>query len=220
MSSTKFKMTEVARPDKVEFKAQLCYKLLRKSAKGPTRERTSDAGFDVYACFFPSFEENNGLQKDKRVWTGGKMSKLCSIVDSQVDPHLKCPIIDSQVKYHLKLSPGTRGVIPTGLSVSCPEDTVFQVWPRSGLAVKNGISVMAGLIDSGFRGEVCIVLLNDSDQDMVIEEGMKIAQLVPVKLNVSEFVEVEGLPDSTRGSSGFGSSGLYAPEGSVETMTE
>ena len=182
-----------------EQKAQLTYKLLRESAQPPTRKRTSDAGFDVFACFHPSFEENNALQQDKRVWTGGKTTKT---------------------EYFLKLAPGTRGVVPTGVSVSCPEDTVFQVWPRSGLALQHGISVMAGLIDSGYRGEVCIILLNDSDKDFIVQEGMKIAQLVPVKLTVSEFEEVEGMPDSSRGSSGFGSSGLFATEKQEPHVTE
>jgi len=179
-----------------EEKGQLQYKLLRETAIAPFRKRSSDAGFDVCACFLPSFEENNALQQDKRVWTGAEMPKQ--------ENHAK-------VKYFLKLAPGTRGVIPTGISVSCPEDTVFQVWPRSGLALKNGISVMAGLIDSSYRGEVRIILLNDSDTNLVIEEGMKIAQLVPVKLNISDFVQVEELSDSSRGSLGFGSSGTFAP---------
>lgn len=108
-----------------------------------------------------------------------------------------------------ELGPGERAVVPTGLAVAIPEGHGGFVLPRSGLAARNGITIVnaPGLIDSGYRGEVQVVLLNtDSDQPFVVEPGMRIAQLVVLPVPPVELVELEELPESERGVRGFGSS--------------
>ena len=108
-----------------------------------------------------------------------------------------------------ELRPGERAVVPTGLAVAIPEGHGGFVLPRSGLAARNGITIVnaPGLIDSGYRGEVQVVLLNtDQDQPFVVEPGMRIAQLVVLPVPPVELVELEELPESERGVRGFGSS--------------
>lgn len=108
-----------------------------------------------------------------------------------------------------ELGPGERAVVGTGLAVAIPEGYAGFVQPRSGLAARHGISVVnaPGLIDSGYRGEVRVVLLNtDRAEAFVIEPGMRIAQLVVLPVPALELVEVDELPESERGVRGFGSS--------------
>jgi dUTP pyrophosphatase len=107
------------------------------------------------------------------------------------------------------LGPGERATVGTGLAVAIPEGHAGFVQPRSGLAARHGISVVnsPGLIDSGYRGEVRVVLLNtDRDASFTVEPGMRIAQLVVLRLPELELVEVDELPPSERGARGFGSS--------------
>ena len=106
--------------------------------------------------------------------------------------------------------PGGRVLIPTGLRVALPEGHEWQIRPRSGLALKHGITLMnsPGTIDGDYRGEVGVILLNTGPADFTVERGMRIAQavLAPVVRAVFEVVVV--LPESTRGTGGFGSTGL------------
>jgi dUTP pyrophosphatase len=108
-----------------------------------------------------------------------------------------------------ELGPGERAVVGTGLAVAIPAGYAGFVQPRSGLAAKHGISVVnaPGLIDSGYRGEIRVVLLNtDSRESFSVEPGMRIAQLVVLPVPELELVELEELPESDRGARGFGSS--------------
>jgi dUTP pyrophosphatase len=108
-----------------------------------------------------------------------------------------------------ELAPGERAVVGTGLAVAIPAGYAGFVQPRSGLAAKHGISVVnaPGLIDSGYRGEIRVVLLNtDSRESFSVEPGMRIAQLVVLPVPELELVELEELPESERGARGFGSS--------------
>jgi dUTP pyrophosphatase len=108
-----------------------------------------------------------------------------------------------------ELGPGERATVPTGLAVAIPEGHAGFVLPRSGLAARNGITIVnaPGLIDSGYRGEVQVVLLNtDQTAPFVVEPGMRIAQLVVLPVPQVELVELEELPESERGVRGFGSS--------------
>jgi dUTP pyrophosphatase len=108
-----------------------------------------------------------------------------------------------------ELGPGERAIVPTGLAVAIPEGYAGFVQPRSGLASKHGITIVntPGLVDSGYRGELRVVLLNtDPSEPFVVEQGMRIAQLVVVPVPEVELVEVEELPESDRGVRGFGSS--------------
>ena len=107
------------------------------------------------------------------------------------------------------LEPGERAVVPTGVAVEIPEGYAGFVQPRSGLAARHGIGIVnaPGLIDSGYRGEIRVVLINtDREQAFVIEPGMRIAQLVIAPVAAVRLVEVEELAGSERGSRGFGSS--------------
>jgi len=107
------------------------------------------------------------------------------------------------------LAPGERATVGTGLAVAIPEGHAGFVQPRSGLAARHGITVVnsPGLIDSGYRGEIRVVLLNtDESETFVVEPGMRIAQLVVLALPEVELVEVDELPTSERGVRGFGSS--------------
>jgi dUTP pyrophosphatase len=109
----------------------------------------------------------------------------------------------------LELAPGERAVVPTGLAVAIPEGFAGFVQPRSGLAARHGIAVVnsPGLIDSGYRGELRVVLLNtDRDHAFVAEPGERIAQLVVLPVPELELVEVDELPGTERGVRGFGSS--------------
>jgi dUTP pyrophosphatase len=107
------------------------------------------------------------------------------------------------------IAPGERAVVGTGLAVAIPEGYAGLVMPRSGLAVRHGLGKVnsPGLIDSGYRGEVRVVLLNtDRREPFTVEPGMRIAQLVVVPVPGLEVVEVDELPASERGVRGFGSS--------------
>ena len=109
----------------------------------------------------------------------------------------------------LVLQPGARAVIPTGLAVEIPQGYAGFVQPRSGLAARHGIGVVnsPGLIDSGYRGEIRVVLINtDREIPFVVEPGMRVAQLVIAPVASVRLVEVEELATSERGGRGFGSS--------------
>jgi dUTP pyrophosphatase len=108
-----------------------------------------------------------------------------------------------------ELGPGERAVVGTGLAVAIPEGYAGFVQPRSGLAAKHGITVVnaPGLVDSGYRGEIRVVLLNTDQSDpFVVDPGTRIAQLVVLPVPELDPVEVEELPESERGVRGFGSS--------------
>ena len=105
------------------------------------------------------------------------------------------------------LPAGQRKVVRTGISVAIPPGFYGRVAPRSGLAVKRGIDVLAGVIDSGYRGEIGVVLQNLSDYDFEFLQGERIAQLILEQCNTIGWVEVEKLEDSVRSDGGFGSTG-------------
>ena len=110
----------------------------------------------------------------------------------------------------VELAPGERAVVGTGLAVAIPEGHAGFVQPRSGLAARHGITIVnsPGLIDSGYRGELKVILLNtDSAHAFVVEPGMRVAQLVVLALPAVELAEVEELPATERGARGHGSSG-------------
>ena len=109
----------------------------------------------------------------------------------------------------VELRPGERAVVPTGLAVAIPRGYAGFVQPRSGLAAQRGVAVVnsPGLIDSGYRGEIRVVLLNtDREETFTAEAGDRIAQLVVLPVPAVEIAEVEELPESERGMRGFGSS--------------
>jgi dUTP pyrophosphatase len=110
----------------------------------------------------------------------------------------------------VELAPGTGATIGTGLAVALPEGSAGLVLPRSGLASRHGIGVLnaPGLIDSGYRGEVRVILHNHGAETFRVEPGMRIAQLVVVAVEDVRLVEVDALPSTERGEGGHGSSGV------------
>jgi len=111
----------------------------------------------------------------------------------------------------VELAPGERATVGTGLAVAIPEGYAGYVQPRSGLASKHGITIVnaPGLVDSGYRGELKVILLNtDAAESFIVEPGMRIAQLVVLELPSVDPVEVDELPASERGVRGFGSSAV------------
>jgi dUTP pyrophosphatase len=117
--------------------------------------------------------------------------------------------LDLSACERVELQPGARAVVGTGLAVAIPDGHAGFVQPRSGLAARHGIAVVnsPGLVDSGYRGELKVVLLNtDREEAFIVEPGMRIAQLVVVPVATPPPVEVQELPGSERGEKGFGSS--------------
>jgi dUTP pyrophosphatase len=119
--------------------------------------------------------------------------------------------LDLSACERVELPPGRRSVVGTGLAVAIPDGYAGLVLPRSGLAARHGLTIVnaPGLIDTGYRGEVKVILLNtDSREAFVVEPGMRIAQLVLVEAAAVRLVEVDGLTESERGVGGLGSSGV------------
>ena len=110
----------------------------------------------------------------------------------------------------ITLQPGERALVPTGIAIALPDGYVALVHPRSGLAIKHGVTMVnaPGTVDAGFRGELqCILINHDSRESVSFKRGDRIAQLVFQKVERAEFVEVDVLPGSGRGEDGFGSTG-------------
>ncbi|MBI6872206.1 dUTP diphosphatase [Clostridium aciditolerans] len=110
----------------------------------------------------------------------------------------------------LMILPGESKLIKTGIQIELPKGTEAQIRPRSGLALKNQITVLntPGTIDEGYRGEIGIILINHGKQEFHVEKGMKIAQMVVKPVFTVTIKEIEELTDTTRGEGGFGSTGV------------
>ncbi len=110
----------------------------------------------------------------------------------------------------ITLNPLERKLIPTGLYMALPAGYEAQVRPRSGLAIKKGITVLnsPGTVDADYRGEVCVILVNLNNEPFVVEDGERIAQMVIAKHEQPELVEVETLDETERGAGGFGHTGM------------
>ncbi len=110
------------------------------------------------------------------------------------------------------LHKNTRTLVSTGISIELPQGYEAQIRPRSGLAAKNGVTVLntPGTIDSDYRGEIKVILINLSDKDFAIERGMRIAQMVIAPVTMATITETEVLEETARGEGGFGSTGVEA----------
>jgi dUTP pyrophosphatase len=108
------------------------------------------------------------------------------------------------------LKPLQRALIPTGLFIALPKGYEAQVRPRSGLAFKKGITVLnsPGTIDADYRGEVGVILVNLSNEEFIVEDGERIAQMVIAKHEQAQWIEVQELSETERGAGGFGSTGV------------
>jgi dUTP pyrophosphatase len=133
------------------------------------------------------------------------------------DPAVALPVyaregdagLDVAAAATVTLEPGGRELVPTGLRVAIPAGYAGLVMPRSGLALRSGVTVLnaPGLIDSGYRGEIGVLLVNHGARTVVIQRGERIAQLVIQPVARAQLVEVRELPESRRGEGGFGSTG-------------
>ncbi|MET9780641.1 dUTP diphosphatase [Nocardiopsis alba] len=144
-----------------------------------------------------------------------------SITVRRLDPGLPLPVYahpgdagaDLYTAVDVVLEPGERETVPTGLAIALPEGYAAFVHPRSGLAARSGLTIVnaPGTVDAGYRGEIRVTLLNTDPRTPVeLSRGDRIAQLVIQRVERAEFVEADTLPDSARGSGGFGSTGGHA----------
>ena len=140
------------------------------------------------------------------------------VLITRLDPDLPLPRYakggdagaDIVSRIDITLAPGERALVPTGIAIALPDGYVALVHPRSGLAIKHGVTMVnaPGTVDAGYRGELQIILINhDKSESVSFKRGDRIAQLVIQKVERAEFVEVQDLPGSGRGSGGFGSTG-------------
>ena len=110
----------------------------------------------------------------------------------------------------ITLAPGERALVPTGISIALPDGYVALVHPRSGLAIKHGVTMVntPGTVDAGYRGELKRILINhDRSESVTFKRGDRVAQIVIQEVERAEFIEVQELPGSGRGTDGFGSTG-------------
>ncbi len=140
------------------------------------------------------------------------------VLITRLDPDLPLPRYaksgdagaDIVSRIDITLAPGERALVPTGIAIALPDGYVALVHPRSGLAIKHGVTMVnaPGTVDAGYRGELQIILINhDKSESVSFQRGDRIAQLVIQKVERAEFIEVQELPGSGRGTGGFGSTG-------------
>ena len=163
----------------------------------------------------------NFLSQLLRSWSRFKASHLLNdtmaLRITKLTPNAQLPVrsTDGAAGYDLfstdnyVVLPGRRVVVSTGISVHLPPGTYGRIAPRSGLAVKHGLDTLAGVVDPDYAGEVKVVLVNtDMRIPFVIKPGYRIAQLILEKYESAEVVETAGVPDTDRGTDGFGSTGV------------
>jgi dUTP pyrophosphatase len=119
-----------------------------------------------------------------------------------------CAGADLRASERVVLAPRSRATVPTGMRLQIPAGHVGLVWPRSGLAVRHGIDTLAGVIDSDYRGEVRVVLVNHGEDPIVIAAGDRVAQLLVQRVERANFATASSLETTSRGEGGFGSTGL------------
>jgi dUTP pyrophosphatase len=127
-------------------------------------------------------------------------------------PHSAGMDLTAAVDAPVALAPGQRALVPTGIAVALPDGYEAQVRPRSGLALRHGVTLVntPGTIDADYRGEIGIILINTGDAPFTVERGMRIAQMVVGPVTRVAWREVDALPETERGAGGFGSTGVAA----------
>jgi dUTP pyrophosphatase len=149
---------------------------------------------------------------------------MVDVLITRLDPDIAAPAYaqpsdagaDLRSTVDITLEPGERAMVPTGIAIALPDGYAAFVHPRSGLAIKHGLSMVntPGTIDAGYRGELSVLLINhDRTEPITIKRGDRIAQLVIQEVAHASFVEVDALPESVRGSGGFGSTGGHSSIG-------
>lgn len=138
-----------------------------------------------------------------------KFKRLDPQVTIPTTAHIGDAAVDLQCRVDVSLKPGARSAVPTGLAVAIPEGYAGFVLPRSGHARRKGIGVVngPGLIDSGYRGEISVLLINHGQETVKFSAGDRIAQMTIVAVPNVEWVEVDDLDETARGDGGFGSTG-------------
>ena len=114
---------------------------------------------------------------------------------------------DLFVAENITVKKGQRFGVPTGIAMEIPEGYVGLIWDKSGLSIKHGIKTLGGVVDSQYRGEILVGIINLSEGDYTFEKGHKVAQMIIQKKEFVDFEEVEELSDTSRGIGGFGSTG-------------
>tara|TARA_Y100000741_G_scaffold331304_1_gene286536 strand:- start:762 stop:1199 length:438 start_codon:yes stop_codon:yes gene_type:complete len=144
---------------------------------------------------------------------------MVKVLVKKLDPKVKLPSYKTKgssgmdlmafINNPIKVSPNTSVLIPTGLSIAIPEDVEIQIRPRSGLAAKSNIGILntPGTIDSDYRGELKVILFNHGNKEFIINNNDRIAQMILMPVLKVDFEEVDELPNTLRGSGGFGSTG-------------
>ena len=144
---------------------------------------------------------------------------MVKVLVKKLDPRVQLPSYKTEgssgmdlmafVDKPIKIAPNTSALIPTGISLAMPNDVEIQIRPRSGLAIKSNIGVLntPGTVDSDYRGEIKIILFNHGTGKFIVKNKDRIAQMVLMPILKIDFEEVEDLPDTLRGSGGFGSTG-------------
>ena len=115
------------------------------------------------------------------------------------------------IESSINISPNSSAIIPTGISIAIPNDVEIQIRPRSGLAAKSNISILntPGTIDSDYRGEIKIILFNHGSKEFIVNNNDRIAQMILMPILKVDFEEADNLPETLRGSGGFGSTGKW-----------
>ena len=144
---------------------------------------------------------------------------MAKVLIKRLDPKVKLPVYKTEcasgmdlmafIDNTIFLKPKTSTLVPTGLSVAFSKNFEIQIRPRSGLAAKNNISVLntPGTIDSDYRGEIKVIIFNHGNDDFIINNGDRIAQMILTPVEKMEFEETKDLPETLRGEGGFGSTG-------------
>ena len=144
---------------------------------------------------------------------------MAKVLVKKLDPNVELPKYKTEgssgldlmafIDNPIKISPNTSALVPTGISVAISNDLEIQIRPRSGLAAKSSVTVLntPGTIDSDYRGEIKIILFNHGKEDFIIKNKDRVAQMILVPILKIEFEEVNELPNTIRGSGGFGSTG-------------
>ena len=146
---------------------------------------------------------------------------MAKVLIKKLDPAVILPVYKTKgasgmdlmafIKDPISIKPKTSSLIPTGFSVAFSEDYEIQIRPRSGLAAKNEISVLntPGTVDSDYRGEIKVIIYNHGNNDFLINNGDRIAQMILAPITKMELVETDNLPKTIRGEGGFGSTGKW-----------
>jgi len=146
---------------------------------------------------------------------------MVKVLVKKLNPKVQLPSYKTQgssgmdlmafVESPIKIPPNTSALVPTGISIAIPQDVEIQIRPRSGIAAKSNITVLntPGTVDSDYRGELKVILFNHSSKEFIVNNRDRIAQMILMPVLKIDFEEVDNLPETIRGTGGFGSTGKW-----------